>query len=113
MRRVSVNGVQLVVDRGEAAAVVFVHGMMCSGRFFARQIDRFAAGKRVIVPDLRGHGESEKPSGGHTVAGYAEDLRVLLECLEVSRPVMVGWLMGAMVAYEYLRASGSRSLRAW
>jgi pimeloyl-ACP methyl ester carboxylesterase len=77
-----------------------------SGRFFRRQLDGLSGGHRVVVPDLRGHGGSEKVLRGHTVPQYAADLHAILSELSVTRPVLVGWSMGAMVAYEYLRAFG-------
>ena len=61
----------------------------------------------MVIPDLRGHGESDKPLAGHTVPNHARDLRAVLEELGVERPVLAGWSMGAMVIYEYLRAFGS------
>jgi len=107
----TVNGVALeVVDEGSGQALVFVHGVMGSGRFFGRQVEHFATRHRVIVPDLRGHGDSEKSPGGHTVSAYAEDLHALLEQLGVQRPILVGWSMGSMIGYELLRRNGPDSL---
>src|SRR5258708_20019141 len=83
-----------------------------SGRFFQRQLAHFAASNRVIVPDLRGHGRSEKVTHGHTVPRYGADLHAILSQLSVRRPILVGWSMGAMVAYEYLRAFGPPSVPA-
>jgi pimeloyl-ACP methyl ester carboxylesterase len=99
-----------VEDAGAGPPVVFVHGWSMSGRFFQRQLDQFAETHRVIIPDLRGHGRSEKITRGHTVPQYAADLQAILARLSVQRPVMVGWSMGAMVAYEYLRAFGQSSV---
>jgi non-heme chloroperoxidase len=59
---------------------------------------------------LRGHGRSEKVLHGHTVPGYARDLRAILAGLGVHRPVLVGWSMGAMVAYEFIRLFGPGSV---
>ena len=73
-----------------------------SGRFFQRQLHGLSASHRVIVPDLRGHGRSEKALHGHTVPGCAMDLQALLIQLGVQRPVLVGWSMGAMVASEFI-----------
>jgi pimeloyl-ACP methyl ester carboxylesterase len=98
-----------VQTEGSGAPLVFVHGWSMSGRFFRRQVEAFP-GHRVIVPDLRGHGESDKTLDGHTVAAYAADLHGILGELGVTRPVMVGWSMGAMVSYEYLRSFGPDSL---
>jgi non-heme chloroperoxidase len=101
------NGVTFSVEAaGSGPPVVFIHGWTMSGRFFRRQLDGLSARFRVVVPDLRGHGASEKVSRGHTVPQYASDLHEILAGLGVQRPVLVGWSMGAMVGYEYLRAYG-------
>jgi non-heme chloroperoxidase len=99
-----------VEEAGTGAPVVFIHGWSMSGRFFQRQLAHFAGTHRVIIPDLRGHGRSEKVTRGHTVPQYAADLHAILAELSVRRPVLVGWSMGAMVAYEYLRAFGPGSV---
>ena len=99
-----------VEDAGTGAPVVFIHGWSMSGRFFQRQLAYFAGTHRVIIPDLRGHGRSEKTTRGHTVPNYAADLHAILAGLSVERPVLVGWSMGAMVGYEYLRAFGPDSV---
>jgi len=58
------------------------------------------AGRRVIAPDARGHGQSDKP---HDPARYGEqrmarDLAVLLDLLGAERIDLVGYSMGAVVA---------------
>lgn len=111
VRDVRVNDVRLTVDdEGTGPPLVFVHGWSMSGRFFQRQLDHFRGTHRVIIPDLRGHGRSEKVGRGHTVPQYAADLHALLGELGVSQPVLAGWSMGAMVAYEYVRAFGPDSV---
>ena len=82
-----------------------------SGRFFHEQLDGALPDSfTVVAPDYRGHGQSEKVHSGHTVAGYARDLRSLLIALQIERPVLVGWSMGAMVAWEYVKEFGSDSI---
>ncbi len=101
------NGVSLhVADEGEGQPVVFVHGVMMTSRFFDRQIEHVSATARFVAPDLRGHGRSEKVLHGHTLENYAADLAALFEARGISRPVLVGWSMGAMVVWEYLKAYG-------
>lgn len=104
----TVRGVELNVrDAGDGRPVVFLHGVTCSGWFFKHQLDHAETGAwRAIVPDFRGHGDSEKVLEGHTVPNYAKDLHALLESLGVERPVLVGWSMGAMVLFEYLKEFG-------
>jgi pimeloyl-ACP methyl ester carboxylesterase len=101
------NGVTLhLVDEGEGRPVVFIHGVAMSSRFFDRQIAHVSAHARMLAPDLRGHGRSEKVLHGHTVENYAADLAELFAERGIERPVLVGWSLGAMVAWEYLRAFG-------
>jgi non-heme chloroperoxidase len=110
-KQVVANGVALdVEDEGTGPPIVFVHGWSMSGRFFQRQLSGLSRSHRVIVPDLRGHGRSEKATAGHTVANYAADLGDLLDQLGVDRPLMVGWSMGAMVIYEFLERFGMDSV---
>ena len=99
-----------VVDEGDGPTIVFVHGVMMSGRFFEQQVSGLSGSHRVVVPDLRGHGQSEKVLSGHTVANYAQDLHLLFAARSIERPLLVGWSMGAMVVYEYLKAFGSDSV---
>jgi non-heme chloroperoxidase len=113
--RIKLPNASLSVRRSgpeDGPPIVFVHGVMMSGRFFQKQLDapelrRFD----VVVPDLRGHGDSEKTPAGHTVATYAQDLADLIDALGLERPVLVGWSMGAMVLYEYLKLRGQESVK--
>lgn len=106
------EGIRLhVEDAGSGApALVFIHGVTMSGAFFRHQLRDLPKRIRVVIPDLRGHGRSDKTPSGHTVRTYARDLKDLLEILGVERPVLVGWSMGAMVALEYIRSFGQRGL---
>jgi pimeloyl-ACP methyl ester carboxylesterase len=70
-----------------------------------------AAGRRVIAPDARGHGHSEKP---HDPARYGEqrmakDLAVLLDTIGTGQVDLVGYSMGAVVSL--LCASGEERVR--
>jgi len=107
MPQMTVNGAQLSFrDEGSGHPLVLLHGWSMTGRFFQRQMPPFAARYRVLVPDFRGHGESEKVLSGHTVEQYAADVHSLAEALGLERPIVLGWSMGAMVAYEYLKLVG-------
>jgi pimeloyl-ACP methyl ester carboxylesterase len=70
-----------------------------------------AAGRTVIAPDARGHGDSEKP---HDAARYGEqrmakDLGVLLDTIGAARVDLVGYSMGAIVSLLF--ASGETRVR--
>jgi pimeloyl-ACP methyl ester carboxylesterase len=113
MPRVRVNGAELYYeDAGEGQPVVFVHGLWMSSRFFQRQLPYFAERYRTIALDLRGHGRSEKTATGHTVAQHARDVRGLLEALDLTDAVLVGWSMGSLVIWDYVEQFGVDRLRA-
>src|SRR5271154_6343798 len=70
-----------------------------------------ASGRRIIAPDARGHGSSEKP---HDPARYGEermarDLGVLLDVIEAPEIDLIGYSMGAIVSLIY--ASGGERVR--
>jgi non-heme chloroperoxidase len=112
MPHLAVNGAGLHYEEaGTGAPVVFLHGVWMSGRFFEGQLERFGARYRTVVPDLRGHGGSEHVHSGHTVDAYARDLRALVEALGLDGAVLVGWSMGALVAWDYVRQFGTEGLR--
>lgn len=62
--RVDAGGVGVEYDvTGEGRPVVLIHGFPDSGRLWRHQVPALVeAGFRVIVPDLRGYGRSDKPS---------------------------------------------------
>ncbi|MEC5163323.1 MULTISPECIES: alpha/beta fold hydrolase [unclassified Janthinobacterium] len=87
--------------------VILLHGWGASGDFFERQTALAGRGLRLIVPDLRGHGRSPGvPGAPLSIAMLAADLRELIAHLELGRYSLVGWSMGAMVAWEHLRGDG-------
>jgi pimeloyl-ACP methyl ester carboxylesterase len=64
MRRITGDGVELaVLDQGEGPAVLLLHGFPDSARSWRRQIAALVQrGFRVVVPDPRGFGDSDKPA---------------------------------------------------
>jgi pimeloyl-ACP methyl ester carboxylesterase len=82
-----------------------------SSRCFRPQLEGLADRFRVVALDLRGHGGSEHVTTGHTVAQYARDLRAFLDTLGIAEPVAVGWSMGALVMWDYVRQFGVDGLR--
>lgn len=99
-------------DRGEGPPVVLLHGAMAGLRFFEPQLAGLSDAHRTIALDFRGHGRSEKTASGHTVAGYARDLDAFLDGLSLDGVVLVGWSMGALVAWEYVDRFGPERVRA-
>ena len=88
---------------GAGKPVLFIHGLTASSLFFRKQIPELARCFQVITPDLRGHGLSEASTDHLTIRRLAEDLRQLINHLNLSGISLIGWSMGAHVIFEYIR----------
>lgn len=84
--------------------VLLVHGVACHRGFWEPQLGRFAQAHRVVAVDLRGHGESDAPQQGYTMAGFAEDLAWMCAELGLDGPVIVGHSLGGLVGLELAAA---------
>jgi pimeloyl-ACP methyl ester carboxylesterase len=79
---------------------VLLHGLGVSGQIWQGFGRLLEPSVRLIAPDLRGHGESDKPSAGYLPRDYVGDIAALL-AHEPSRPLAVlGHSLGAVVAAQ-------------
>jgi pimeloyl-ACP methyl ester carboxylesterase len=97
-------------ERGSGAALILLHGWCQSGAMFRHQLAGFAGKFRVIVPDLRGHGESPPPSGGLRMSRLGKDLQELMTHLRLDRAHLLGWSMGASVIWSFIDIFGTGSI---
>jgi pimeloyl-ACP methyl ester carboxylesterase len=107
------DGVPLAVDEAgdpNGPAIVFVHGLLGSRLNWERQFASPALARyRLIAFDLRGHGLSGKPAGAEPYRDgrrWADDLAAVLAAAKATKPVLVGWSLGAAVITNYLAAYG-------
>ena len=82
----------------EGAAVLMLHGGGDSAFSFSRVLPLLPSTLRVIVPDQRGHGDSDKPADSYSMDEFALDALELLDSLRVPRVTLVGHSMGSFVA---------------
>ncbi|KAJ4307767.1 hypothetical protein N0V94_009618, partial [Neodidymelliopsis sp. IMI 364377] len=85
------------------APLILLHGFTGSGQVFKRNIPALSKTHHVIVPDLRGHGQSDKPRGGYHVARLALDLHNLIEELKLPSGQIkaIGTSLGAAIIWSY------------
>jgi pimeloyl-ACP methyl ester carboxylesterase len=102
-RTIQVNGISLYVEeQGSGTPVLLIHGWPDSAHLWRNQIPFLAAnGFRVIAPDMRGFGRSDRPDG---VAAYAlrnavGDVTGILDALGIEAAHVVGHDWGAAVAW--------------
>ncbi|UGT73093.1 alpha/beta hydrolase [Mycolicibacterium smegmatis] len=89
------------VRAGAGEPVVLLHGWPQTWYAWRKVIPLLAGEFEVIVPDLRGCGDTSKPSGGYDKKTVAHDVRRLVETLGHSAVHVVGHDIGAAVAYAY------------
>lgn len=108
------NGVKIsYLDEGRGEPVVLVHGFGGSAVWWTETqvLSALAKEFRVIAPDLRGHGNSDKP---HDPTKYGEemvaDIIRLIDHLKVEQAHVVGYSMGAAIAGKLLVTHPDRLL---
>jgi pimeloyl-ACP methyl ester carboxylesterase len=94
--RADVNGLQLFYrDSGEGKPLLLLHGFTGCGDDWGHVFAEPIAGRRVIAPDLRGHGRSTNPGGTFRFADVARDIFALLDRLGLERVSAIGLSAGA------------------
>ena len=93
-------------DKGSGKSFVLINDYSCRRHDFKRRIPEFLKNKRIIRFDLRGHGDSEHSGYGLTVAQYVQDLKCLINYLNIDQFSLVGWSIGNNIIYEYIKQFG-------
>lgn len=99
-RREDVGGIHLNIRElsSDGPTVLLLHGLGASGGVWQGVGRRLHPAFRLVAPDLRGHGESDKPSAGYLPRDYSGDMSAFLGH-EPACPVHVlGHSLGAVVA---------------
>ena len=95
-------------DHGSGRPVVLIHGYPLSGRAWDKQIPMLLeSGHRVITYDRRGFGKSSQPTTGYDYDTFADDLRTLMDTLDLREVTLVGHSMGTGEVTRYLGRFGS------
>lgn len=105
------NGVKLFYTViGEGQAVVLLHPTPCDHRFWLPAAEALAGKYRVILPDLRGHGQSEAGDGPITIEQLGADVVRLLDELKIQKALFAGCSIGGYTLYEIWRKAPARAL---
>ncbi len=97
-----VNGTQIHYRiGGQGSPVQLLHGYAETGHMWLPLIPKLAGRHTVIVPDLRGGGQSSHPEGGYDKKNMAVDVHELVKSLGFGAASVVGHDIGLMVAYAY------------
>lgn len=98
------KGVKLhVTDVGEGQPIVLIHGWPLSDAMYEYQYQGLSRrGFRVIGITLRGFGKSDRPYGKYDFDVFSDDIKVVLEKLNIQNAVLGGFSMGGAVVLHYV-----------
>jgi pimeloyl-ACP methyl ester carboxylesterase len=101
----------LVWGRAGDPTAVLVHGNGAHAHWWDPLVPALVPGWRLVVPDLRGHGESERPSEPrYHVDDHGRDLRAVIDALAPGPVALVGHSMGGRVVVAMAAAEPPRAL---
>jgi len=101
-RDLEVNGVRLhCVVEGDGPLVLLLHGFPETSRAWRKQIPELAKRFKIVAPDLRGYGGSDKPTGiaAYRTSVLADDIVGLIHAFDAERAHVVGHDWGGGVAW--------------
>lgn len=96
-------GVRLhYLDEGQGSALVLLHGLGGNCHVWDEFVPVFSRYHRILRPDLRGFGESDRPPGPYSLKDYTSDLAAILEhaCLDTVH--LLGISMGGVIAQRFV-----------
>jgi haloacetate dehalogenase len=97
-----VNGVRLhYATAGQGPALYLLHGYPQSWILWRKVVPLLAPHFRLVMPDLRGYGDSDKPLDGYDKRTMAQDVRALAQHLGDTRIHLAGHDRGGRVAHRF------------
>jgi pimeloyl-ACP methyl ester carboxylesterase len=91
-------------------ALVLVHGWTCNLDHWRDQIPDLSKRNRVVVLDLPGHGQSDKPQITYSMDLFANAIDAVMRDAKVERAVVMGHSMGTPVARQFYRKYPKKTL---
>lgn len=102
--RISANGLnQHFIDAGSGPPVVLLHGFPETSYAWRHQIPVLGQSYRLIIPDIRGYGATEKPAGAYDKRTMANDIKALMSALGIEKAAIVGHDRGARLATRLVK----------
>lgn len=104
MQKVNVNGIQLTYERhGRGTPMVLIHGFPLDHHLWEEVVPLLEDTFDVILPDLRGFGDSTTVDSAYSMDDFASDIAGLLDQLGIQKTAIAGHSMGGYVALAFAR----------
>lgn len=111
MKKVNINGINISYTRqGQGIPLVLVHGYPFDHTTWNELLPHLENDFDVILPDLRGFGQSDVVEEQYTISDMAADLAGLLDALQIEKAFVVGHSMGGYIALAFARTYSRRVL---
>src|SRR5271168_2608917 len=93
---------------GEGPPVVLLHPFPANHEFWLPVAHALATRYRIILPDLRGHGDSGVGEGPATMAKHAGDIASVMDDADIGRAPLIGVSIGGYALFEFWRRHRGR-----
>ena len=93
---------------GDGPPVVLLHPFPAHHEFWMPVAESLASRYRLILPDLRGHGESGVGEGPATMAKHAADVARVMDDARIGRAPLIGVSIGGYLLFEFWRKHRDR-----
>src|SRR5258707_10510553 len=94
--------------RGKGPPVVLLHPFPCHHEFWNPLAAALDSHYRLILPDLRGHGDSEIGEGPALMQKHASDITRVLDAVGIGKATFIGCSIGGYNLFEFLRPPRQR-----
>jgi pimeloyl-ACP methyl ester carboxylesterase len=104
MKRIALDGFELAYERrGEGAPLVLIHGFPLDHSIWEDVLPLLEKDFDLILPDLRGFGESTIPDSPNSMTAMSRDIASLLDALGIEKASLAGHSMGGYVSLALAR----------
>ena len=111
MSTLNVDGISLYYTvKGKGIPLVFIHPPVLTSVNFEYQVEELSPHFQVITFDIRGHGKSQYSNKPITFPLIVEDIKLLLNHLEVEKHSSAAILTGGSIVLDFLRTSPENAL---
>lgn len=94
---------------GDGPPVIFLHPFPVDHKFWLPALQTLLARYRVVLPDLRGHGDSDIGDGPATMERHSADIARVMDDVQIGRAAMVGVSIGGYALFEFWRRHRGRA----
>ena len=110
MEKITSDGAEICFDvSGAGAPVVLLHPFPVNREFWLPVAQFLSTRYRLIMPDLRGHGDSSLGEGPATMQKHAADVARVMTAAGVDRAPLIGVSIGGYVIFEFWRQFRDRA----